>query len=106
MIIDYRPGDDIICIRDHSQGAVKKGQVFTAIDLTRIGCGCVLLVDVGLKSDRPFTKCAACGMNDEKTDNIWWLDARSFRRLMDKDTEAEFESAMNELFEEELISLN
>ena len=106
MIIDYRPGDDIICIRDHSQGVVKKGQVFTAINLARIGCGCVLLVDIGLKSDRPFTKCAACGMNDEKTDDIWWLDARSFRRLMDKDTEAEFESAMNELFEQELISLN
>ena len=106
MIIDYRAGDDIICIRDHSQGVVKKGQVYTAQSITRMGCGCILLVDIGLKSDRPFTKCSACGMNDEKTDDIWWMDARLFRRLMDKDTEAEFESALSELLEEELINAN
>lgn len=106
MIIDYRAGDDIICIKDHSQGIVKKGQVYTAHEITRMGCGCILLVDVGLKSDRPFTKCAACGMNDEKTDDVWWVDARLFRRLMDKSTEAEFESAFAELMEGELISTN
>jgi hypothetical protein len=106
MMIDYRPGDDIICIRDHSQGVVKKGEVYTANQLTRMGCGCTLLVDVGLKSDRPFTKCAACGMNDEKTDDIWWLDARLFRRLLTRSEEEDLADVLAEVFSEELISLN
>jgi hypothetical protein len=69
-------------------------------------CGCILLVDVGLKSDRPFTKCAACGMNDEKTDNIWWLDARLFRRLLTRSEEEDLADVLAEVFSEELISLN
>jgi hypothetical protein len=106
MIIDYRAGDEVVCIRDHSQGIVKKGQVYTANQITRMGCGCVLLVDVGLKSDRQFTQCAACGMNDEKTDNIWWIDARLFRRLLTRSEEEDLADVLAEVFSEELISLN
>jgi hypothetical protein len=106
MIIDYRAGDEIICIKDHSQGVVKKGEVYTAHELKRNGCGCVLLVDVGYTSDRPFTKCPACGMNDEKTDNVWWVDARLFRRLLTRSEEADLADVLAEVFAEELISLN
>jgi hypothetical protein len=106
MMIDYRAGDDVVCIRDHSQGIVKKGDVFTAVQLARVGCGCVLYVDIGVTSDRPFTRCPACGMNDEKTDNIWWLDARLFRRLLTRSEEEDLADVLAEVFSEELISLN
>jgi len=106
MILDYRAGDDIVCIRDHSQGIVKKGDVFTAVQLERNGCGCTILVDVGIKSDRPFTRCPACGMNDEKTDDVWWFDARLFRRLLTRSQEEDLANVLAEVLNEELISLN
>jgi len=106
MIIDYRAGDEIICIRDHSQGIVKKGQVYTAQHLQRMDCGCIHLVDVGLKSDRPFTMCAVCETRHEKTDDIWWVDARLFRRLLTKSEEDDLAEVLAEVFSEELISLN
>lgn len=106
MIIDYRAGDDIICIRDHSQGIVKKGEVYTAHKLERNSCGCLFYVDIGLTSDRPFTRCPACGMNDEKTDDIWWIDARLFRRLLTRSEEADLAEVLAEALSEELINLN
>ena len=106
MIIDYRPGDDIICIKDHSQGVVKKGEVYTAHKLQRNGCGCIFLVDIGLTSDRPFTMCPVCLTNDEKTDNVWWIDARMFRRLLTKAEEDDLADVLAEVFAEELNSLN
>ena len=106
MIIDYRPGDDIVAIKDHSQGVFFKGDVFTAVAMQRNNCGCIFLVDIGLKSDRPFTMCPVCLTNDEKTDNIWWVDARLFRRLLSRSEEADLADVLAEVFSEELISLN
>ena len=106
MILDYRTGDDIVAIKDHSQGAFFKGDVFTVMTMKRGSCGCIILVDIGLKSDRPFTRCAACGMNDEKTDDVWWMDARSFRKLLTKSEEADLADVLSEVFAKELNSLN
>ena len=106
MIIDYRTGDDIVAIKDHSQGVFLKGDVFTAMAMKRNGCGCIVLVDIGLKSDRPFTKCPVCDMNDEKTDPIWWVDARSFRKLLTKSQEADLAEVLSEVLSKELINLN
>jgi len=106
MILDYRTGDDIVAIRDHSQGVFLKGDVFTAIALQRNSCGCIFVVDIGLKSDRKFTRCPVCEMNDEKTDNIWWVDARLFRRLLTRSQEEDLANVLAEVLNEELISLN
>ena len=106
MMIDYRPGDEIVAIKDHSQGIFKKGDVFTAVAMKRNACGCNLVVDIGLKSDRPFTSCPVCGMHDEKTDNIWWVSAILFRRLLTRSEEEDLADVLAEVFSEELISLN
>jgi hypothetical protein len=106
MIIDYRTGDDIVAIKDHSQGAFLKGDVFTAIALQRNGCGCIFVVDIGLKSDRPFTMCPVCDMNDEKTDKVWWVDARMFRRLLSRSEEADLAEVLEQVLSEPLINTN
>lgn len=106
MIIDYRTGDDIVAIRDHSQGVFFKGDVFTAMTMKRGSCGCIILVDIGLKSDRPFTKCPVCDMNDEKTDTIWWVDARMFRKLLTRSQEEDLAEVLSEVLTKELINLN
>ena len=104
MIIDYRTGDDIVAIKDHSQGVFLKGDVFTASTMKRGGCGCIILVDIGLKSDRPYTRCPVCEMNDEKTDNIWWVDARAFRKLLSRSEEADLAEVLEQVFSEGLIN--
>jgi len=106
MMLDYRTGDDIVAIKDHSQGVFLKGDVFTALAMQRNSCGCIILVDIGLKSDRPFTMCPVCEMKDEKTDKIWWVDARSFRRLLSRSEEREIQEFLLETLEQELISTN
>ena len=106
MILDYRTGDDIVAIKDHSQGVFFKGDVFTALAMQRGSCGCIILVDIGLKSDRPYTRCPVCQTNDEKTDNVWWVDARSFRRLLTKSQEADLAEVLEEVFSEPLINTN
>jgi hypothetical protein len=45
-------------------------------------------------------------MNDEKTDNVWWVDARAFRKLLTKAEEADLADVLAEVFAEELNSLN
>jgi hypothetical protein len=106
MMIDYRTGDDIVAIKDHSQGVFLKGDVFTAMAMQRNGCGCIFVVDIGLKSDRPFTKCPVCDVNDEKTDNVWWVDALAFRKLLSRSEEEDLAEVLAEVFAEELNSLN
>lgn len=106
MIIDYRTGDDIVAIKDHSQGVFLKGDVFTAIAMKRNSCGCAIVVDIGLKSDRRFTKCPICDMSDEKTDNIWWVDARAFRRLLSRSQEADLAEVLEQVLSEPLINAN
>jgi hypothetical protein len=106
MIIDYRTGDDIVAIRDHSQGVFLKGDVFTAMALQRNSCGCIFVVDIGLKSDRPFTKCPVCDMNDEKTDNVWWVDALAFRKLLTRSEEEDLADVLAGVLSEELNNLN
>lgn len=106
MILDYRTGDDIVAIKDHSQGVFLKGDVFTALTMKRGSCGCIILVDIGLKSDRRFTRCPVCETNDEKTDNIWWVDARAFRKLLSRSEEADLAEVLEEVFSEPLINTN
>ena len=106
MIIDYRAGDDIVAIKDHSQGVFLKGDVFTALTMKRGSCGCIILVDIGLKSDRPFTMCPICETKEKKTDNIWWVDARSFRKLLSRSEEADLAEVLEQVFSEELINTN
>jgi len=106
MMIDYRTGDDIVAIKDHSQGVFLKGDVFTAMALQRNSCGCIFVVDIGLKSDRPFTKCPVCDVNDEKTDNVWWVDALAFRKLLSRSEEEDLADVLAGVLSEELNNLN
>jgi hypothetical protein len=45
-------------------------------------------------------------MNDEKTDAIWWVDARSFRKLLTRSQEEDLADVLADVFQEDLISLN
>lgn len=96
MTIDYTEGDEIICVKSHSQGVVKAGQIFTALAIKKNGCGCILYVDIGIQTDRPLSTCPVCRKSQWKDDSIWWIDARLFRRLLSKSEEEDFYDAISE----------
>lgn len=81
-MIDYTIGDDIVCVKSHSQGTTKEGQVFVAKALSMCSCGAAI-VDVGKKFQIPnaihFSKCTYCGTRIRT--EILWLDANLFRKL-------------------------
>ena len=52
--IDYTIGDEIVCVRTHSQGVVKEGQIFTCLGLKQDPCKKCggYIVDVGVKESK------------------------------------------------------
>ena len=53
-------GQKIVCIKDHSSGAVKKGQHFIVMNVEKFCCD--WLVDIGILNDHPSMECNYCGM--------------------------------------------
>lgn len=58
-----RPGDKVICIKDHSQGLVKKGNVYTINSMAScLQCHALFyeLCEVDTTPEFKGTKCVAC----------------------------------------------
>jgi hypothetical protein len=92
-----KSGDDVICIKTHSQGAVIKGKIYTVRDVVSFPCGCATIVDVGLRSNRPFTLCTHCGTHFEKGDNVWYIAIELFRKLLTDEQEDDLRAALEEV---------
>lgn len=69
-------GDRVCCVKTHSQGVVKKGQVFTILNINNLECGCIQL-DVGIIGDSIHGRCR-CGVVYIKEYSIWWLNSSRF----------------------------
>jgi hypothetical protein len=54
-------GQEVVCIKDHSKGTVKKGQCYTILSIEK-GC-CTWIVDVGVPNidKSPNCLCTYCG---------------------------------------------
>lgn len=81
-----KTGDRVICVKTHEYGIVKKGQVFTILDMLTMGCGCVC-VDVGIKSDSDdFTDETVCDIHNNVmiTGNTYWLGIERFAPIQTK----------------------
>ena len=72
-------GQDIVCIKTHSQGFVKKGEVYTIKSL-RQAC-CHIGIDVGLIDSRKglnyTSSCIKCNsqINNGKSPVLWFGDS-------------------------------
>ena len=96
----YKIGMTVVCVKNHSQGAVKEGEIkeIFAID---IDCCGNLVLDVGVSnrsiSDIPIGVKVYCnkGKHTVVEDGIWWLSAALFRPLDDL-----YNTEINELMEE------
>lgn len=83
MQIDYTIGDDIVCIKTHSQGVVIEGNVYKCKALKGGKCNCKdkYLVDIGGKSVSDYSNCRICGTRYEDADGVFWINASMFRKL-------------------------
>ncbi len=81
MNVDYTIGDDIVCIKTHSQGVVKEGEVFKCKSLKENFCNCQgCLVDIGIKPTSTQFRCLKC-MITVMSDSIRWFPSSIFRKL-------------------------
>lgn len=76
-------GQEIVCIKTHSQGIVKKGDIYTIQSLRKPECGCrIVLIDVGIiQPDKAQLHCAICNYISKAIDHensIWWISSRIF----------------------------
>lgn len=92
----FEIGQKVVCIKTHSEGVVKEGEVYTVQGMKVSKCCGCLDIDVGIKTDIQYTLCACGGVED--ANSIHWLHSTLFRPLDDLFNE-EIEELMNEIEE-------
>ena len=79
--MNWNIGQDIVAIKDHSQGAFKEGDVFTIKALRKSSCRCGhITIDVGAITDIPKSRCNHCG-TVYACDTTWWFHENCFAPL-------------------------
>ena len=78
-------GQEIVCIRTHSQGVVKRGQTFVISGVRSSTCKCSELeIDIGVISPHGYRICCCeeCGYEFyEPPRSAWWLHESLFAPL-------------------------
>lgn len=82
-------GHDAVVVKNHSQGAVKIGEVYEILAIKKKGCACnLVIVDIGKSGcleHRQYVgtfvnmRCMGCGtLQYINYDGIWWFDIKLF----------------------------
>lgn len=105
MSHNFHIGQDVVCIKTHSEGIVKKGSVYVIKGL-KLGC-CTIFVDVGIKapnlngSGTFEVNCFKCKkITYCHTDNTHWIGASLFAPLDTLTDISEIEEILNQPIEE------
>lgn len=80
-------GQEIVCIKTHSEGLVKKNETYIIQSLKKC---CSINIDVGVRNSRGSI-CSKC-MEKDMVTNIIWFSENLFAPLMDI---SELESILN-----------
>lgn len=80
--MDWYIGQDIVAIKNHSQGAFKEGDVFTIKGLRGSQCQCnKIQIDIGKTKDSEKQCCGRCGASWINDTSAWWFDEIIFTPL-------------------------
>lgn len=92
----FEVGKKVICIKEHSSGVIKKGDLFELLGMKKHKCKCgVLVLDVGIETTSPFERCSDCGdIRLALNENEHWFRAKLF---------APYDDSLSEITVEELI---
>lgn len=105
-----------VCIKSHSEGVVKKGDVKEILGMKKEKCGCIS-VDVGLKDifkagTELMDTCTIHGdkSNDYRlpytiiTDGIWWLQTFLFAPI-DNLTDEYIDEVLDKILEDNFVNI-
>lgn len=71
-------GQEIVCVRSHSQGHVTEGNVYKIRSLKASNCNCYsTIIDIGQYSHADASYCPVCG-NERSCNGIRWFSERLF----------------------------
>lgn len=74
-------GQDIVCVKTHSRGVVKEGNVYTIKSLKDSECKCGgVLIHVGVSATTKNSECIKCG-HFSPNNGQWWLKEFLFSPL-------------------------
>jgi hypothetical protein len=99
----FELGQKIVCVKNHSQGAVKEGEIYTVKDLMLCAKCKSLAIDVGIKAAYGKSICGSCNVV-VKIDRIHWINHILFRPLDDLYNE-ELNEELSEIFTKEPFEL-
>jgi hypothetical protein len=75
-------GQDIVAIKDHSQGRFKEGDIHIVKALREGFCNCVsLLIDIGVMDNISINRCTKCRTTISDNKNTTWFGANYFKPL-------------------------
>ena len=77
----FELGQTIICVKNHSQGAVKEGEIYTVKDLKLCPKCKLLTIDVGIKPVHDSFLCIC--RHTEYNHTAYWFSHTRFRPLDD-----------------------
>lgn len=86
----FHIGQRVVAVRDHHQGAYKKGDTFKVKGANKCRCGSCN-IDIGIPSTKRYRKCVPCGHREFVLDGIWWFRETAFAPIEPRSVEIDEE---------------
>lgn len=93
----FEVGKKVICIKDHSMGVVKRGDIFELHSIRKSPCGCGAIeldVNIPTPSYAKSVICTRCSTKTLGTPTTWWVRSDRF---------APYDDSLSELTSDKLI---
>lgn len=80
---------EVICIKTHSQGKVKEGNIYPLLETKSLKCNCgpKILYNVGIPTSKTasfnYVRCPTCNYRAPNYTNYIWFSSELFANLAD-----------------------
>lgn len=79
---NWHIGQEIVCVKTHSLGYVKRGKTYTIRGLKKTHCPCkFVIIDIGMAAKVGLGKCNVCGLLDSEKVSEYWFNESLFAPL-------------------------
>jgi hypothetical protein len=95
----FEVGQKVVCIKNHSQGVVVEGKIYTVFGLKPCTSCELLRLDVGISTPRDGI--CSCGTKHDQN-GIHWIASQLFRPLDDEFATSVLENILEQIKEEQL----
>jgi hypothetical protein len=98
----FEVGQKVVCIKNHSQGVVTEGKIYTIFGLKPCTSCKLLRLDVGISTPRDGI--CSCG-TQHKQNGVHWIASNLFRPLDDEFATSVLENILEQIKEEQLETI-